>query len=264
MKAMLCEPLVDLEILSRLLQDDDWGVQQKVDGHRTVVVGLPQGIQAFNRNGELRALSPNALHALRNWQGNFTLDGELMDDGTYIPFDLLTRGDRDLRQRPFLERHQELHALISVQPHSPNVHPLRLELTTLDKVALLGGVRAIHGEGIVLKRLNSRYVQGRSPLWRKFKLVKTADCIVMRLRPDGKDSLEVGLHDGTRVLPVTKVKVAPNVLPTTSVGDIVEVRYLAFTPGGRLREPVFLRFRTDKTLADCSFDQVKTASKQIL
>ena len=72
----------------------------------------------------------------------------------------------------------------------------------------------------------------------------------------------VVLDDDARV-EVGNVTVYPNqVMP--SVGDIVEVKYLYYYPGGSLYQPVLLGVRDDVEPRECIIEQLKTKQEILI
>jgi len=142
-------------------------------------------------------------------------------------------------------------------------------------------------EGIVSKYKSSPYLPGtRSPLWRKQKIRRSLDCVLVgvRLRQNRVRSMAVGtyrpngslfflgnvgsglgdkelqfLEDALPLLAKTGSYPCPCVNPPSDGDDyvwcdplvVVEIEFLELTPGKRLRHPVFLRFRFDKEPEDC-------------
>lgn len=120
-------------------------------------------------------------------------------------------------------------------------------------------------EGVILKRADSRYDRGnRSPNWLKAKFVVTAEVVVLAVRDDGKESASLGMVSGSKVIEVGRCSLIgkPNVIP----GDVVEVRYLyALNPARpRLYQPTLLRVRTDKSVEECTLDQLRFTNKTVM
>ncbi|WP_198663277.1 non-homologous end-joining DNA ligase [Jiangella endophytica] len=194
--------------LSTLPPDqDDWGFEIKWDGVRALAYGEPGRLRLVGRNGreftrqypELRPLS-NAVGAHR-----LVLDGEIVafgDDGrpsfqriqprihlssdadirrqaevtpvVYVIFDLLYLDGRSLLDAPYEERRRELAALELAGPHwqAPDYQ-------RGDGDVLLDATRRQALEGVVAKRLGSRYQPGRrSRDWLKIKNVRRQEVVV--------------------------------------------------------------------------------------
>ena len=137
-------------------------------------------------------------------------------------------------------------------------------------------------EGIVGKKANSRYIEGRSDHWIKMRVDRTDDFVVMGYRHTaGGDirSLIVGQYvadqlvysgsvgSGLTETLIKKYRAAfagaqemdpPADLPAgaddlrfLATELVCEVRFKEITPAGQLRHPVYLRWRDDKPAAEC-------------
>ena len=122
---------------------------------------------------------------------------------TFVAFDLLALGQRDLRARPFGERRAELVALLGGAPR-----PLVLTPATMERATALDWFERFEGagfDGVVAKRLDSPYLEGERAMT-KIKHHRTADCVVagFRWHKDeaglGVGSMLLGLYDEASVL----------------------------------------------------------------
>jgi len=297
----------------RSFSDPNWLFEIKWDGVRAL---------AFIRNGQLtiRARSGNDITAhypeLHHLPQALTatqaiLDGEIavLDDRgrsdfeklqermhvrnpcpnlvsefpvVFFAFDLLFCDGYDLRESPLLERKQLLQKLL---------HPsanIRFSDHQLEKGRELFELAKESGlEGIVAKRIDSRYVSDRSPNWLKLKTSHTIDAIIGGwTAPRGAGlpfgSLLLGLYDGKRLrfaghvgsgfnaqthkelfgkLKALHADRSPfaeppdtNEKPTWVCPELVaRVRYSSWTDENRLRHPVFLALRDDAKPEDCTW-----------
>jgi bifunctional non-homologous end joining protein LigD len=198
-----------------------------------------------------------------------------------MAFDLLALDGYDLRALPLLDRKAYLKRLLV---HAPPA--LRFaDHVQEDGEALLERVKALGLEGVMAKRRDGPYRSGRSRDWLKLRLQQTKDLAVIGYgRPEkiarmGFSSLLLAERDGAgwrylgRVgsgfdhqtlsairaeLDRAIVKTPPASVPKEEAKDVVwteprlvvEVRYTEISRDGRLRQPVFLRVRDDKTLDD--------------
>src|SRR5438270_3413973 len=200
---------------------------------------------------------------------------------TLFLFDLLAFDEFDLRPLPLIERKKLLLKLI------PADGPLR----AVDHVegqgkALFAAVRELGLEGIVGKRAASPYRSGRFRDWTKIRIDRSGDFVVVGFtRGEGSRSgfgaLHVALQGPQGLVYVGRVgggfsekevKQAEADLSALRIDQppctgamlpkgaghtwvqplrVVEVRYKEITEDGLLRQPTFLRFRTDKTPAEC-------------
>lgn len=293
-----------------LVHGDDWALEMKWDGVRAIV----------DARDELRLISRRGLDTTGTYPelaslaelGPAILDGEIvaMDSrgrpsfsrlqqrmgltdptdvaaarGKYpvqiVLFDLLEFEGRDLTSLPFRERREALE-VVGEGGLPENVRLSPIFEGAIDSVL---EASAEHGlEGVVAKRLSSRYEAGkRSGAWLKIKHERTQEVVVGGWR-SGKGSREntvgslllgipdddgglryagrVGTGFSERDLAEIAKKLHRLERKTTPFGDIPrqdtvdahwvqpklvgEVRYGEWTDAGRLRHPVWRGWRPDK------------------
>jgi len=201
---------------------------------------------------------------------------------TFFAFDLLALDGHDLRSQPLTARKDLLRRLLSLET-TPGL------LRYTDEVAergedLYAAVTQLGLEGVVAKRADSPYRSGYSSDWLKVRVDRTADLAVLGFEPDGHSGfrcLHVGVRQGSGWVhagsvgsgfdqkemaeirgrldaahqPRSVVAGAPRGTRSKIVWVepelVCEVRYKEWTPGGHLRQPVFLRLREDKTPEEC-------------
>ena len=146
-------------------------------------------------------------------------DGELMKDGTYWIFDMLSNRGRVISDFKLSERKAMLATVAEFLPANFKI------VRSFNSVAELGAF----GEGVVIKDKGSKYGRG----WFKAKRVETIDCIVTRILDSG-----VAETDGRG-----KIVGVPEIVKP---GDCVEVEAFAVFPSGKLRNGKFVRTRDDK------------------
>jgi ATP-dependent DNA ligase len=98
---------------------------------------------------------------------------------SFIAFDLLALGDRDLRDEPFGERRRLLEGVMENAGL-----PLHLSPATADRAVATQWLDefAVQGlDGVVSKRLTAPYRSGEREM-RKVKRIRTADCVVIGFR----------------------------------------------------------------------------------
>lgn len=195
-----------------------WSFEPKWDGHRVIVRVRPDGVDAVSSSGLDRigrwpwlARSADLLDG--PLAGGAVLDGEVIamdDDGrhsfgwvgdpsrphAFVVFDVLSAGGRWLLDERWADRRALLDA---------HLRPAGQVLLTpvTDDGALLWEVMSAQGyEGVVAKRVDSRYVPGgRSTSWRKTKVRHVQEFVVGGWLPgDGRRSgsigaLLLGVHD---------------------------------------------------------------------
>jgi len=130
----------------------------------------------------------------------------------FIAFDLLARGDRDLKMEPFSERRAQLVHLLAGLPH-----PIHVTRTTMDADTARTWLNEFEGaglDGVVAKPLAQPYAPNRRTMF-KIKHARTADVVAMGYRIHksgvGVGSLLVGLYsDDGALYPVGAVSAWTN------------------------------------------------------
>lgn len=114
---------------------------------------------------------------------------------SFLAFDLIALGDRDLKQVPLSERRRLLEDAVATSP------PIYLTPATIDFDTARDWFHRFEGaglDGVVAKRLDAPYVPGERTMI-KVKHKRTADCVVAgyRVHKDGVGvgSLLLGLYD---------------------------------------------------------------------
>jgi bifunctional non-homologous end joining protein LigD len=239
-------------------------------------------IVAFDEDGR------NSFEALQQ-RMNLTNEREIKRAEQKVPvalvaFDLLWLDGNDVTGLA-LEQRRELLTTILEEDH-------RLQLITHVEgagTAFTEGARELGLEGVVAKRVGSRYAPGRrSPDWRKIKLTNTQDCVILGWTPGqgGRagtfGALLVGAYDAERLVWIGQVgtgftaqmldrlmeALAPLVRADPPIDDpelakvkgatfvepttVCEVEYLEITKSTRkMRAPSFKGLREDKAPDEC-------------
>jgi bifunctional non-homologous end joining protein LigD len=147
--------------------------------------------------------------------------------------------------------------------------------TASDNPAFFDIIRAEGGEGVIAKRVASRYRAGRSPDWLKFKATHRVTCIaygydpgtgsrkdfgavLLALITDEQTTVKIGrAGSGFTESTIATVKASLD----TGTPVVVEIECLGLTSGGQLRQPVFKGVRTDLSILDASTTQLRTIPK---
>lgn len=256
----------DFGSLEQFLRNDKWVFEQKLDGHRLLLKSPGEDMPptALTRSGSIytRRL-PRAIQDFRFPDGQWALDGELVD-GTFYVFDLpvsILKPNAEL-----WARRAALEALLSAIQHPFKIVPQARTWREKEELATKAVARNL--EGLILKQVDSPYRPGaRCTEWLKIKFVATADCIVLGVRDDGKDSVRLGMRDpiGLQTVDVGRASlIGKEKRCPINVGDVVEVRYLYTGAQGRLYQPTILRKRDDKLPSQCTIDQMKMVNKEVL
>ena len=274
MKPMLFE-YHHIDELPDLAADEQIALEQKCDGVRLLVEVTPAGCQFFGANGTAISFAAATQwfskleDQLRLPDPDFavTLDGELMiEDGTYWVFDLpyLRFADRRLSvpgETEFSDRRRMLEEIRTA--FRPELRLVPHAWSPADKIALVQAVIAVGGEGFMAKRLDAPYQPGvRVSHSVKAKFEWTADCVVMDWeRGTGTGHADLGVYDAAGTL----VRVGGCSLigkPEVHRGLVVEVKFAHFR--GAMIQPRMMRTRPDKRPEQCTFDQFRPYSKEVV
>jgi bifunctional non-homologous end joining protein LigD len=247
---------VDEERMRELICDDAWGMQEKLDGRRVLLVKRDARIMGVNRKGLTIGLPESIIKAAEKIDGDFVLDGECITHLFYT-FDILSlRGD-DLRSLGFHQRSTALLNLLAsaMQRH---IHFVQTFYDVKTKERALNELRSTKREGVVFKRLDAPYTSGRpnsGGTQLKHKFYATCSAVVARV--NAQRSVELRLLGGDGWRPAGNVTIPVN-HRVPRLGDVVEVRYLyAFVESGALYQSVYLGPRTDIAQHDCGVSQLK-------
>lgn len=261
---------IDENALEQLLDDPAYLAQQKLDGMR-ILAHVGETVVVTNRSGQLSSAPGEVLEVLANAPHGTILDGELVRTGgetTYWVFDLLQHGSADLRSEPYLERFQELDALVD-QLTAP-VRLVPLMTTPEEKRALFEKLSAARAEGIVFKLRSAPYTPGRpasggSQL--KYKFVKTCDVIVTG---NAGNAYQMAVWSDGVLRAIGKVFAGTTNATRKELDDrlaageqpVAVVEYLYATDDDVLFQPVFVGLRDDKDAEACTLSQLVRTNRQ--
>jgi len=284
---------------------EGWVYEPKWDGFRAIVAISGGEVTLTSRNGNdlterFASVARSARLGIR--AADAVLDGEIcaldergrssfsllqQGEGTLalVLFDLLELDSEPLVALPLEERRRRLGGVVNSSLGGVVVSP-----QFDDGEALLVAARKQGLEGVVAKRLDSRYLPGRRGTeWRKVKVKGRQEVVVAGYtkgqgrRAGGFGALVVGVHEagglrwagnvGTgfadaeieRLLGLLKPLERPDSpfsevpkMPRVRHSDVVwveptlvaEVEFAEWTREGRLRAPVYVGLREDKSAAD--------------
>ena len=208
---------------------DDWVFEPKWDGFRALVFRDGEDILIQRRDEKpLNRYFPELLDPLRSaLPARCVLDGEIVIvrgdsldfdslqlrlhpaasrvkllsgqiPASFVFFDLLCNGDRDLRSEPFQNRRRELESLISSVPP-----PIHLTPATGDRAVAADWFRRFEGaglDGVIAKSISGTYEPNKRVML-KVKHERDCDCVVAGFRWHKKGdrtlvgSLLLGLFD---------------------------------------------------------------------
>jgi bifunctional non-homologous end joining protein LigD len=218
---MQCKPVTALPT------GDKWTFEIKFDGYRCIVVKRGREVTLFSRHKKvLNRRFPSVVDALASFGSDFVLDGELVafnqegkpsfqllqsNPSREVPpvyfdaFDLLNLDGEPLVNRS-IERRRELLGSMLAAPEDP----LRLSpLLQASAGEVLEAVRKLGLEGVVGKRLGSRYEPGeRSRAWIKLRTNREQEFVIGGYIPGarGFDALLVCVYENKRLIFSAKVK----------------------------------------------------------
>ncbi len=209
----------------------------------------------------------------------------------YYVFDLLKLTDESLMQLPLLERKHRLRELLNeddIIKYSDHIEEQGKKM-----FALLGKKNM---EGIIAKKADSTYLPGkRTANWLKIKNHKTLDAIIGGFtKPGGArkhfgalvlgikqgESLRYIGHTGSGFTDALLKEVAAQLQPLITTESpfaepvaanapvtwvqpvlVCEVKYSGKTKDGKLRHPIFIRMRDDKTSEDTTMANTQKITK---
>ncbi len=215
---------------------EGWRYEPKWDGFRALV--FRDGPEVYIQSRDLKPLNryfpelEEPLRAIGKPKDRFVLDGEIViategelnfdalllrihpaasrvamlaeqSPSSYVAFDLLADGAKDLRDRPFSDRRAALEQRLAAPPASVHLTP-----ASLDPATARHWFEVFEGaglDGVIAKPGDLRYLPGKREMI-KVKHQRTADCVVagFRWHKNGPGtmvgSLLLGLYDDGRTL----------------------------------------------------------------
>jgi bifunctional non-homologous end joining protein LigD len=255
--------VIEEEEAMALLEDPEWGLQEKLDGKnisiQKEVAGEPVGI---NKLGLTVGIPVTFIEGSKELGGRHLICGEAIGDTLHV-FDLLELDDEDLRPLGYGERHARLKVCLVWEKSL--LEFVELWTTVKDKKREFSRLEKEGKEGVVFKRLAAPFSPGRPNSGGdqlKYKFYATASFVVTQ-RNGEKRSVAVQLLDKDgKFVPAGNVTIPPN-HEVPEAGAIVEVRYLyAFPESGVIYQPIYLGVRDDTLIADCTTKQLKLKASE--
>jgi ATP-dependent DNA ligase len=273
LKPMLCASADEVP------ESSDWAIEGKLDGWRAVAhvngdVRLFGGRNGSPYTGKLPYVEDELARLL---PADSAVDGELVGtegwgdvqgvmtrgSGPHVPtkaipalayvvFDVVRLDGEDLRAKPWGERREKLE-----QALAGAVEHVRISPTGDSSARLHDEFVALGLEGSVCKRKDSRYVNGRSPLWVKVKPVETIEARITGFKPGTKGSAFDGLVGAIEFQMPSgaqsrcsgfdmRTRRALTENPDVFIGRTIEVAHQGLSADGKPRFPRFARFRPDR------------------
>lgn len=286
------------QVIEQMERSGDWAFEIKFDGIRAVVA-LTNGVpQITNRRGrDITFRYPEVVAAmtglpdmvldgeivcLRNGRPDFSLIHRRDAQGSaraaaqlastspaqFVVFDVLIRAGVDLRALPYSARRKHVDELC---PQLSD-HQVMCSPSSGDGLSMWAAVQDLGLEGLIAKRLNSRYVGRRTGAWVKIKLTHRVTALVSGWdagegsRASTFGALRLALIDGGDLVDVGSVgsgfsqadlDLVWGRLRANDHPIMVDVAYLEVSPSGVLRQPVFRGLRLDVEPSACSMDQLR-------
>lgn len=293
-----------------------WWFEPKFDGVRTLLYIEGESVRLISRTGrDQTANYPELSRLYRRVNAiNAVIDGEIVatdEDGRtsfellqqrmnlsspadiervrkkipveLVAFDVLWLDGQNLMEQPLSDRRERLKEVVMEDKG------LRLVYWVPDDgKRFYEAAQGLGLEGVIGKRASSKYLPGRrSDDWRKIKILKRQDCVILGCTPgqkgrsgafgalllgayrDGKLIWvgQVGTGFTDRMLKIVLDRLSGLETDRPSIPDaelrkvkgarwvrpelVCEVEYLQMTAGGKLRAPSFKGLRPDKLPEDC-------------
>lgn len=233
------------------LSNDNWAMQQKIDGWRMLLSCGEDGVKTYNRKGEHLDCPETIIEYFSKLTTHWVFDGELLNDVYYI-FDVLEIPTGDIRSWPLSRRYEMLAMLKDKFKGPTEVLPLYTE----NKETKLEELLEATAEGVVFKRLDAEYIGKKTNSQLKYKFTKQVDCVILDRGIENKDNFVLGMYNGNEFIDVGKCSSLTGDGPEADVGSVVQVNILYVTKGNRLYQPVKPMIRFDKDPKECLIDQL--------
>jgi len=273
----LCEVFED----EKVLPEGKWAIEPKYDGLRGVIVVDQNGkIQAHSRNGkemynleyvtdELQSLGLKGIVFDgeifgTNWNDSIGIAHTQSDhpDKKALKFHIfdavsLKEWEKKVSEFPYYVRKEHLRKLFGRGVFKNIVVAPETFVYTYDEAVVEYRKRlAEHYEGVVMKEINSSYPFKRSKAWLKWKPTQTEDVTIIGYEEGtGKNKGKLGAF--VCDFKGEKVKIGGGYRDELRekfwaekdkmIGMIIETESQETTKDGKLRFPVFIRLRIDKS-----------------
>jgi bifunctional non-homologous end joining protein LigD len=203
---------IDTPRLMELMADDRWLMQEKLDGRRQFVTRVADVVTTSNRRGlfiPVDASIAKGVIALKTKKpADLILDGEFMGD-QYAPFDILRYAGIELKNQRIEKRLAILDGFIP--EGTAAIKKVRTAYTKAEKIALFDAIYFAGGEGVVFKKLGTKYTAGRPNAGGnalKYKFLGSATCIVTK-QNGTKASVGLAVRDGAKWIEIGSVTIPP-------------------------------------------------------
>lgn len=243
---------IDEEGLEKCLSDDNWIMQEKMDGRRLLTKKVGSEFTAINKKG-LSILIPEIIvNKIKEVEHDIVLDGEIIGERYYI-FDVLEHKGQDLRKHSVKSRYDILTAINEI-----NHWVVPAYFQESEKRSAFQELKEKEKEGAVFKKMDAEYVSGRPASGGnqlKYKFWASATVVVNSIHKT-KRSVGVSVYKDGEEVKVGNVTIPPN-YDMPKIGDIVEVIYLYCHVKGALYQSKYKGLRDDQNIDDCTYNQLK-------
>jgi DNA ligase D-like protein (predicted ligase) len=219
-KARFIPPML-LQRVSSLPEGPHWSYEAKLDGYRALAIRSNGKVLLRSRNNkDFNSKYPGIVTALGAMPNETIIDGEVvaLDESgrpsfnalqnagsselvlVYYVFDVLILGGRDVMAEPLSKRRDLLEQKVLPTLGEPIRESALLNASLPDVIEV---VKAHGLEGIVAKRLDSRYESGqRSGAWRKMRVNQGQEFVIggYTPSPNNFDALIFGYYEGSQLL----------------------------------------------------------------
>ncbi|KAA6459577.1 hypothetical protein DYQ86_15770 [Acidobacteria bacterium AB60] len=211
--------------VGKIPEGDPWVYELKLDGYRVQAIRDGAGVRLLSRRG--KDLTKKYLFVSRDLLSAIkvgtVLDGELVAfdnegklsfnalqnaaSGTHVvffAFDVLVDEGKDVKALPLRERKHLLESILKPCDRVQLSAQFGGELSRF-----LEGVKQVGGEGVVAKRLDSRYEPGRrSGSWSKMRINIGQEFVIGGFTPgsNGVDALVVGYYDVRKLIYAARIR----------------------------------------------------------
>jgi bifunctional non-homologous end joining protein LigD len=232
-----------------------------MDGEHGIIKKEGSKIVAANKQGLEKSLPRSVEEAIQSLSYDVTLDGELIGGRFYV-FDILQDQDTDCRSFTYKTRYERLRKIFP-DYQLGSLHLVPAVWSTSAKSAMFTKLKAEDREGIVFKRMDTPWSEGRPEVGGnmiKCKFWASLSAIVSE-EETGKSSFVSYVLDaktGERV-DLGRCSALGKVMP--KAGDVVELKYLYCHKGGKLIQQSLLGIRDDVSPDECTTKQIKFKGK---
>lgn len=249
--------------VNKYINDDNWIMQQKMDGERRLIKKTKKTVEGINRKGLVVSLPTPVEQAVAGACGHADaiLDGEMVGE-IYWLFDILAMSVHNYSDLGYGARLGEIQEwfgeMSDMEAYFANFRIVPTAIGKTAKKKLYDKLKKENAEGVVFKKIDALYKVGRPASGGnqvKFKFYATATIRVKEASID-KRSVTMEVQSLGGWVNIGKVTITPN-YPVPDPGTLAEVRYLYAYHDGSLFQPTYLGPREDADESACVGGQLK-------